>query len=121
MCCNKPPAAPVQMNSRFALSPIRTTFQHVRNLRWLLPCLLLSWHAKAEDWTLSRFEGRDYVTLNNVAQFYGLPAPAPVTAVPAEGAAQGAPPAPAPATPAPAPAAATGGGEGEIPAASLDP
>src|SRR4051794_19435520 len=114
MCCNKPPAAPVQMNSRFALSPIRTTFQHVRNLRWLLPCLLLSWHAKAEDWTLSRFEGRDYVTLNNIAQFYGLPAPAPVT--PGETAAP-APITPPPATPAPA---APSVGEGEIPAASLE-
>jgi N-acetylmuramoyl-L-alanine amidase len=31
--------------------------------------------AKAEDWDLHRFEGRDYVTLENVATFYGFSAP----------------------------------------------
>src|SRR4051794_28931830 len=38
-----------------------------------LACLAAT--AAAADWTLLRFEGRDYVTLENVASFYDLPAP----------------------------------------------
>ncbi len=30
---------------------------------------------RADDWQITRFEGRDYVPLENVARFYGLPAP----------------------------------------------
>lgn len=33
--------------------------------------------AKAAEWEIHRFEGRDYVTLENIAAFYGFPKPAP--------------------------------------------
>lgn len=42
-------------------------------------CTLLA-QAAAAEWDIHRFEGRDYVTLENVAAFYGFPKPAPVTA-----------------------------------------
>jgi N-acetylmuramoyl-L-alanine amidase len=32
---------------------------------------------KAADWNLVRFESREYVTLNDIAQFYGFPKPPP--------------------------------------------
>ncbi len=35
----------------------------------------------ASDWQLYRHEGRDYVSLENVAKFYGFPPPPPVVAV----------------------------------------
>jgi N-acetylmuramoyl-L-alanine amidase len=42
----------------------------------------------AANWQLIRFEGRDYVSLENIAQFYGFPAPAPLPVVsPADNAA----------------------------------
>jgi len=87
-----------------------------------------------DDWTLYRFEGRDYVSLENIAAFYGFPAPpaldpallnpgkpaapAPTPApAPPASTAPTTPPAPAPGTPAPTaaatpPAPATG----EVPA-----
>ena len=47
----------------------------VRILRSLLVCLLAaSSLARAEDWKLYRFEGRDYVSLENLEAFYGFPA-----------------------------------------------
>lgn len=67
---------------------------------------LLQIGARAADWQIHRHEGRDYVTLNNIAEFYGFPAPAPLpvqpppeTPAPAPGSA---PSAPTAATPAPA-------------------
>jgi N-acetylmuramoyl-L-alanine amidase len=47
-------------------------------MRWLLLGWALCGTAFAGDWTLSRFEGRDYVPLGEIAKFYGLPAPPPV-------------------------------------------
>jgi N-acetylmuramoyl-L-alanine amidase len=35
-------------------------------------------HAGAAEWNLVRFESREYVTLDNIAQFYGFPKPPPV-------------------------------------------
>jgi len=35
-------------------------------------------HARAAEWNLVRFENREYVTLDNIAQFYGFPKPPPV-------------------------------------------
>ncbi len=32
----------------------------------------------AADWEIFRFEGRDYVSVKNIAQFYGFPIPAPL-------------------------------------------
>jgi N-acetylmuramoyl-L-alanine amidase len=46
--------------------------------------MLLATRLEASDWTLYRFEGRDYVTLDNIAQFYGLPAPGTIVATAAE-------------------------------------
>ncbi|MDB6171575.1 MAG: N-acetylmuramoyl-L-alanine amidase [Chthoniobacteraceae bacterium] len=48
---------------------------------WLI-CwsFLLLVKAPATDWQLYRFEGRDYVSLDNLATFYGLPAPPVVAA-----------------------------------------
>ena len=34
--------------------------------------------ASADTWEIERFEGRDYVTLQSVAEFYRLPAPPPI-------------------------------------------
>lgn len=67
--------------------------------------------ASAGDWNLVRFESREYVTLDDVAAFYGLPKPPPVDLTghfaPPAGGQVGAIPAPAaPATPAPAAAPA---------------
>jgi N-acetylmuramoyl-L-alanine amidase len=41
-------------------------------------CALLG-RAAAVEWDIRRFEGRDYVTLENIAAFYGFPKPAPVS------------------------------------------
>lgn len=37
--------------------------------------LALAGSARAMEWTLHRFEGREYVLLDNIAEFYGLPKP----------------------------------------------
>lgn len=70
-------------------------------LFFLLAGASLSW--AADDWQLYRHEGRDYVSLENIAQFYGFPPPPPVVITP------GKPPAFAQQTAvaAPPPAAAT--------------
>ncbi|EDY21177.1 cell wall hydrolase/autolysin [Chthoniobacter flavus Ellin428] len=39
---------------------------------------VLAMHATAAEWNLVRFESREYVTLDNIAQFYGFPKPPPV-------------------------------------------
>lgn len=39
--------------------------------------------AAAEDWDVMRVDGRDYLTLENIAKFYGMSAPPPVPAEPA--------------------------------------
>lgn len=60
----------------------------------LLSLLAVARLAAADEWQVVRYEGRDYLTLENVATFYGLPAPpvidpseavapAPVTSAPA--------------------------------------
>lgn len=43
--------------------------------RYILFFLFATWGvaASAEDWKLYRFEGRDYVSLDNLEAFYGLP------------------------------------------------
>jgi N-acetylmuramoyl-L-alanine amidase len=49
-------------------------------------CLLLAlWvgAVRAEDWTIHRFEGRDYVSLENIASFYGFPPPPRIEQPPA--------------------------------------
>ena len=48
-----------------------------RLLRWFC-CCALAGRAVAVEWEMHRFEGRDYVTLENIAAFYGFPKPAPV-------------------------------------------
>lgn len=48
----------------------------LRSFCW---CALLG-RATAAEWDVHRFEGRDYVTLENIAAFYGFPKPAPLTA-----------------------------------------
>ena len=40
-------------------------------------CALLA-RATAAEWDVRRFEGRDYVTLDSLAAFYGFPKPAPL-------------------------------------------
>jgi N-acetylmuramoyl-L-alanine amidase len=48
--------------------------------RWfvLLCCTVFAVEAGAAEWTLHRIEGREYVTLDNIADFYGFPKPPPV-------------------------------------------
>ena len=48
-----------------------------RLLCWFC-CCALAGRAVAVEWEMHRFEGRDYVTLENIAAFYGFPKPAPV-------------------------------------------
>src|SRR4051794_1191859 len=50
----------------------------VKPMNWLLLGWALCGTAFAGDWTLSRFEGRDYVPLGEIAKFYAFPAPPPV-------------------------------------------
>jgi N-acetylmuramoyl-L-alanine amidase len=45
---------------------------------WMLFFGLLALRASAADWDVQRFEGREYVTLDNIAAFYGFPKPPPV-------------------------------------------
>ena len=42
-------------------------------------CALLGRAAAAAEWDVHRFEGRDYVTLENLAAFYAFPKPAPLS------------------------------------------
>jgi N-acetylmuramoyl-L-alanine amidase len=42
---------------------------------WLICWAALLLNVSAADWQLYRFEGRDYVSLDNLATFYGFPAP----------------------------------------------
>ncbi len=51
-----------------------------RLLRSLCCCALLG-RAAAAEWDVHRFEGRDYVTLENIAAHYGFPKPAPIGSV----------------------------------------
>jgi hypothetical protein len=55
----------------------------MKTSRWLgvFCCSLLAaltLRAGAADWNLVRFESREYVTLDNIAEFYGFPKPPPV-------------------------------------------
>lgn len=71
---------------------------------WLaaLGCaVLLGNGAFADDWKLYRIEGRDYVSLENIASFYGFPVPPPLDPATASS------PAPVPAKRPAAPAAAS--------------
>ena len=69
--------------------------------------------AMASDWALQRFDGREYVSLDSIATFYGFPKPPPVELTshpaPATPAAPAAPaaPAPSPAAPAATPSVST--------------
>jgi N-acetylmuramoyl-L-alanine amidase len=96
------------------------TLHLVKPLRWLLLAWALGGTAFAGDWTLSRFEGRDYVPLGEIAKFYGFPAPPPVAhdvvPVPVASAPANAP-VPTPAAKAIAEAAA----ESEVGGASVEP
>ena len=51
---------------------------------WSFCFCTLFGRASAADWDVRRFEGRDYVTLENIAAFYGFPKPAPFSAPTAE-------------------------------------
>src|SRR5687767_8527131 len=50
---------------------------------FLLSVSLASAAAQAANWRLIRHEGRDYVTLENIAEFYGFPAPPALPVIPA--------------------------------------
>src|SRR5476651_223657 len=55
----------------------------MKTSRWLgvFYCSLvvaLAGRAGAAEWNLVRFESREYVTLDNIAEFYGFPKPPPV-------------------------------------------
>ncbi|MEP6672972.1 MAG: N-acetylmuramoyl-L-alanine amidase [Chthoniobacter sp.] len=55
----------------------------MKTSRWLglFCCTLLAaltLRAGAAEWNLVRFESREYVTLDNIAEFYGFPKPPPV-------------------------------------------
>lgn len=55
-------------------------FPRLKPARWLgLICgAFLAANAVAVEWTLHRFEGREYISLDNIAEFYGLPKPPPI-------------------------------------------
>ncbi len=72
----------------------------------LLCCVVIAAQASAVEWTLQRFEGREYVTLDNVAEFYGFPKPPPVVLIQ---------------EPAPAPAPETVKTDGPAPIAGAEP
>jgi N-acetylmuramoyl-L-alanine amidase len=110
---------PLSAEGRFAfVAPFVQNLQTVKTWALFLMAsslgLLLGARA-AEDWTLHRFEGRDYVTLENVASFYGLPVPPKIDPTDA------ASPPPVSSAPAPAPAATTAEGEAEISPAVFQP
>ena len=44
----------------------------------LFALLAIAIPASASDWVLQRFDGREYVSLDSIAAFYGFPKPAPV-------------------------------------------
>jgi N-acetylmuramoyl-L-alanine amidase len=48
----------------------------------LLAFLAAGASALADQWQIVRFDGRDYIPLENIASFYGLPPPPPITATP---------------------------------------
>ena len=50
---------------------------------FLISASLASAAAQAANWRLIRHEGRDYVTLENIAEFYGFPAPPALPVIPA--------------------------------------
>ena len=52
----------------------------MKSSRWLglFVGLLFALRASAAEWNLVHFDSRDYVTLDNVASFYGFPKPPPV-------------------------------------------
>ncbi len=50
----------------------------LRSLLALIACVASG--QAADDWQLIRFEGRDYIPLENIAKFYGFPPPPPVAA-----------------------------------------
>ncbi len=52
----------------------------VKTSRWLglVVGFLFVLHASAAEWSLVHFDSRDYVTLDNIASFYGFPKPPPV-------------------------------------------
>jgi N-acetylmuramoyl-L-alanine amidase len=51
---------------------------------WIVASLATATVADAAaNWRLIRHEGRDYVTLDNLAEFYGFPPPAPLPVIPA--------------------------------------
>ena len=51
-------------------------------LLWLALVSASTAWAAAPEWVLQRFEGRDYVTLDSVSKFYGLPAPPRIEPLP---------------------------------------
>jgi len=72
--------------------------------------MCVSWAAataQAAEWQLIRFEGRDYVSLENIAQFYGFPAPDPLPVTPPAPSSETTAP---PSTPAPTSSAGNNGG-----------
>ncbi len=48
-------------------------------LMWAFGCAALLGRTAVAEWDVQRFEGRDYVTLESLAAFYGFPKPAPLT------------------------------------------
>ncbi len=63
---------------------------------------ILCSQASADDWQLYRYEGRDYISLDNLATFYGFPPPPPNITPPAGAPAVNAIPLPVAKAPAPA-------------------
>src|SRR6202011_5139100 len=59
---------------------IMETMKTAHRLFFLVLCALPLRFAFAGEWTVYRFEGRDYVSLDDIAAFYGFPKP-PVPAV----------------------------------------
>ncbi len=51
---------------------------NLSSLAWLCCWIALFPPAFAAEWKTQRFDGRDYVTLDDVAAFYGFPKPAPL-------------------------------------------
>ncbi len=52
----------------------------MKTCRWpgLLVLVALCAQANAADWVVQRFEGREYLSLDQIAEFYGFPKPPPV-------------------------------------------
>lgn len=66
--------------AKFAQGPKPWEVPGMLSSRWLgfLVVPFLASQALAADWNLVRFESREYVTLDSIAQFYGFPKPPPV-------------------------------------------